>query len=90
MKPVELVFQNRSGAMEQQMYPWHPEMTVRALIDLSGCYAHHPYLEGRAVGIFSQTVEMDSVVSPGDRVEIYAPLKCDPKEARRSRVKKKK
>ena len=38
------------------------------------------------VGIFGALVPPDATVSPGDRVEIYAPLRGDPKEARRRRA----
>ncbi len=89
MKPVELVFQNLAGAMERHSLPWFENMTVEDLLEQSQCFAHHPYLQGRALGIFSVRAELKTMLSPGDRVEIYAPLKCDPKEARRLRVKKK-
>lgn len=39
------------------------------------------------VGIFSEKVSMDTLLSTGDRVEIYQPLKIDPKESRWLRVK---
>ena len=41
------------------------------------------------VGIFSKIQELDTVLCPGDRIEIYRPLLADPKEARRQRAKKK-
>ncbi len=40
-----------------------------------------------AVGIFSKKVTMDTQLKPGDRIEIYRPLGCDPKEKRRQRAK---
>jgi hypothetical protein len=38
------------------------------------------------VGIFGKTVAADARLRDGDRVEIYRPLKIDPKEARRRRA----
>ena len=37
------------------------------------------------VGIYGKKVSLDTVLSDGDRVEIYRPLPVDPKEARRNR-----
>ena len=41
------------------------------------------------VGIFSKIKSLDTVLSAGDRIEIYRPLVADPKEARRQRAKNK-
>jgi len=38
------------------------------------------------VGIFGKPVATNATVRDGDRVEIYRPLKIDPKEARRRRA----
>ena len=40
------------------------------------------------IGVWSKAVESGTVLNDGDRVEIYRPLKIDPKEARRQRAKK--
>jgi len=37
-------------------------------------------------GIFGHKVPQDTVLSEGDRVEIYRPLIADPKESRRQRA----
>jgi len=39
------------------------------------------------VGIFSKLKSPDDLLKEGDRIEIYRPLKIDPMEARRRRVK---
>lgn len=39
-------------------------------------------------GIYGKQKAPDTVLRDGDRVEIYRPLRADPKEARRRRVKK--
>ena len=38
------------------------------------------------VGIWSRPVARDAIVREGDRIELYRPLKADPKEARRRRA----
>lgn len=49
-------------------------------------------LPGNAVrddrlGIFARKASPDTLLRDGDRVEIYRPLKVDPKEARRKRAR---
>lgn len=39
--------------------------------------------ESLLLGVFSQKVAHDTLLVEGDRVEIYRPLKADPKEVRR-------
>jgi putative ubiquitin-RnfH superfamily antitoxin RatB of RatAB toxin-antitoxin module len=39
-----------------------------------------------AVGIWSRVVARDAMVGAGDRIELYRPLKADPKESRRRRA----
>jgi len=43
-------------------------------------------LTGNPVGIFGKRATMDTRLADGDRVEIFRPLKLDPKEARRKRA----
>lgn len=40
-----------------------------------------------AVGIWNRVVTADSVLTDGDRVELYRPLVADPKDARRKRAR---
>lgn len=39
------------------------------------------------VGIFSARCHLDDLLEDKDQVEIYRPLSCDPKQARRQRAK---
>ncbi|HET9818869.1 MAG TPA: RnfH family protein [Rhodanobacteraceae bacterium] len=63
--------------------------TVRAAIDASRIREHRPDIEIRAdrVGVFSRRATFDTPLRNGDRVEIYRPLRIDPKEARRKRAR---
>lgn len=64
-------------------------VTVADAIAESGIRDAWPGVEIRAdrVGIFARKVSLDTMLRDGDRVEIYRPLKIDPKEARRLRAK---
>ena len=42
------------------------------------------------VGIFGELCDRAAVPRDGDRIEIYRPLKADPKESRRERAKARK
>lgn len=42
-----------------------------------------------SVGIYGQQVALDKMITHGDRIEIYRPLKHDPKEIRRRRIEQK-
>ena len=44
--------------------------------------------EGLRVGIWCKARELDTPLRDLDRVELYRPLKVDPKEARRQRYKR--
>ncbi|HET7569306.1 MAG TPA: RnfH family protein [Gammaproteobacteria bacterium] len=41
-------------------------------------------LDSHVLGIFGKKIEPDHPLRAGDRVEIYRPLKADPKEVRRA------
>jgi len=62
--------------------------TIGAAIVQSGIMMDFPELdlENAKVGIFGKVASMTTVLSDGDRVEIYRPLIADPKEVRRKRA----
>ena len=45
-------------------------------------------LENAKFGIFGHVVAPKQVLKPGERVEIYRPLKADPKEVRKERAQR--
>ena len=59
--------------------------TVAEAIAASGLAAQFPDedLDALPTGIWGQPVRRDHLVGDGDRVEIYRPLRIDPREARR-------
>jgi putative ubiquitin-RnfH superfamily antitoxin RatB of RatAB toxin-antitoxin module len=62
--------------------------TVADAIHASGLLQEHPSFDlgAHRLGIFGRIVAADRMLGDGDRVEIYRPLKADPKEARRKRA----
>lgn len=54
--------------------------TVREAIDRSGILQQFPTidLDAHKVGVFGKVVKPDTVLRPGDRIEIYRPIVCDP------------
>ncbi len=54
--------------------------TVRAALLAAGMPLDQP------VGVFGRRAVLDARLADGDRVEIYRPLRADPKEARRRRA----
>lgn len=59
-------------------------VTAREAIRLSGITGKFPHLDPDAhkLGVFGKPVKPDQELREGDRVEIYRPLKADPKQAR--------
>lgn len=76
---------------EQAVIPLRvePGTTVREAIHRSRLLDNYPEidLETQQVGVFSKPVSLDTPLRPKDRVEIYRPLKVDPKEMRRRRAR---
>lgn len=66
--------------------------TVADAIAASGLESRFPNLEIHPdrLGVFAEKRSLDDELRSGDRVEIYRPLKVDPKEARRKAVEAKK
>ncbi len=56
------------------------DSTVQAAIDKSGILRMFPAIDlgAQKVGIFGKLVKLDAVLRPGDRVEIYRAITCDP------------
>ena len=59
-------------------------VTAREAIRLSGIADKFPHLDPDAhkLGVFGKPVKPDQELREGDRVEIYRPLKADPKQSR--------
>ena len=76
----------------------HEGSTVASVVDLAMGLVQQPERGGSATdgrqlpflapGIWGRKVEWQTRVREGDRVELYRPLKVDPKVARRQRFKR--
>jgi hypothetical protein len=57
------------------------ESTVRDAIERSGILELFPRIDLaiQKIGIFGKVTSLDAVLCPGDRVEIYRPITCDPR-----------
>lgn len=66
-------------------------VTVEQAIALSEFSKLFPNINwvSQKIGIFGKLTTLDTVLQSNDRIEIYRPLQCDPKENRRIRYKKK-
>ncbi len=64
--------------------------TASQAISASGITGQIPGMDlaQQTIGIFGAVCTKDKVLVDGDRVEIYRPLRKNPMEARRERVKK--
>lgn len=53
---------------------------VRQAIEASGILDLCPHIDlaRQRVGVFGKQVKLDAPLRPGDRVEIYRPITCDP------------
>lgn len=62
--------------------------TADEVLRLSGLLERFPEIDvaGCQLGVFGRRVAPQQALRDADRVEIYRPLKADPKEARRERA----
>lgn len=65
-----------------------PGTTAGRAVVRSGILREFPDIEYPfcKIGIFGKATTRDTVLKPGDRIEIYRPLIADPKEIRRQRA----
>ena len=75
---------------KQYLYAYEVEegTTVTEAIEASPLKKNLPDLVIDKVGIFSKPVTMDRILKEGDRIEVYRPLKIDPRKNRRKKVEK--
>jgi putative ubiquitin-RnfH superfamily antitoxin RatB of RatAB toxin-antitoxin module len=62
--------------------------TIESALKNSQLLKDFPNLDVSNIGIFSRAVKKNEILQENDRIEIYRPLKIDPKEKRRERAKK--
>ncbi|HTH17647.1 MAG TPA: RnfH family protein [Magnetospirillum sp.] len=59
--------------------------TVKDALDKSGILTRCPEIDlaTQKVGVWGKAAELDAVLEPDSRVEIYRPITCDPKTVKR-------
>jgi putative ubiquitin-RnfH superfamily antitoxin RatB of RatAB toxin-antitoxin module len=85
---VEVVYADAQGEVGRHV-DIASGTTVQDAIETSGIRsALPPGFTLASVGIFGRVVAMNALLRDGDRVELYRPLRIDPKQARRRRAEK--
>jgi putative ubiquitin-RnfH superfamily antitoxin RatB of RatAB toxin-antitoxin module len=84
---VSVAFSPRAGVVDEVQLQLPAGSTVADALHASGMQLRHPEHELSAlpVGVWGAFCERDEVLRDRDRVELYRPLRVDPKEARRQR-----
>jgi putative ubiquitin-RnfH superfamily antitoxin RatB of RatAB toxin-antitoxin module len=90
MIDVEVVYCPKSGVVDRVELSLPAGSTLRVALDASGLLARHGLTSASlVVGVWGRQQGLDAMLRSRDRVEIYRPLQCDPKEARRLRYRAK-
>ena len=85
---IDVVFA-LSGRRELRRILLPEGSTVEDAIRVSGLSEGFPEFDPSRVGVHGKLVPGDTILRDRDRVEIYRPLRADPKEVRRTRAAKK-
>ena len=77
------------GRQRVVQLPLRDGMTALDAVQAAGLEREFPEIAGRdlVLGIYGRRVEATQMLRNGDRVEIYRPLKFDPRDARRKAAK---
>ena len=86
---VTVVYSPRAGEVDEVHLNLPVGVSVRDALSASGLVQRHPGADFAAlrIGVWGKLREPGDALRDQDRVEIYRPLKVDPKEARRVRYR---
>lgn len=85
---VEVVFCPELGPVDLSRLHLPAGATLAQAVEASGVVQRHPVLAqggGAGHGIWGRLASAQQQLQDGDRVELYRPLRLEPKEARRER-----
>ena len=86
---VTVAYSPRAGVVEEVALSMRAGATVADALRDSGLLQRHAIDAGAtAVGVWGALVDAQTLLRDRDRVEIYRPLRVDPKQARRLRQQK--
>ncbi|WP_290651501.1 RnfH family protein [Aquisalimonas sp.] len=91
-RPELVTVQVAYGRPERQLIlsvEVEPGTSAREAVRQSGILQAFPEIDAdnAVLGVYGRLVDGDHSVRASDRIEIYRPLKVDPKEARRQRAR---
>jgi putative ubiquitin-RnfH superfamily antitoxin RatB of RatAB toxin-antitoxin module len=86
---VSVAYSPRAGEVDEVSLRLAPGATVADALRESGLQARHPALaiDSLPVGIWGAFCDRGDRLRDRDRVELYRPLRVDPKDARRQRYR---
>jgi putative ubiquitin-RnfH superfamily antitoxin RatB of RatAB toxin-antitoxin module len=86
---IVVVYCPRPGEVDIRELDVPAPLTVRDALAASGLLKAHPAIDlaTQRVGIWGRRCRLEDSVREGDRIEVYRPLRVDPKEARRLRYR---
>jgi putative ubiquitin-RnfH superfamily antitoxin RatB of RatAB toxin-antitoxin module len=86
---VSVAYSPRAGEVDLVEIELPPGATVIDALRASGVLQRHPDIDlaQQKIGIWGKLSSTEALLRDGDRVELYRPLKVDPKEARRLRYR---
>lgn len=90
MLAVCVAYSPRPGQVDEVKLVLQPGATVRDALNQSQLLQRHSEIDAALprIGIWGKLRGLDDALRDQDRVEIYRPLRVDPKEARRLRYRK--
>lgn len=86
---VEVVFSPAAGEIDLVHLDLAAGTTALQALRASRLMERHPQIDPSvmALGVWGRACAPGSMLRDGDRLEVYRPLKVDPKEARRQRYR---
>lgn len=84
---VDVVYAVAPGQIDISHLKLQPGSTVAQALAASGLFQRHPQAASLPAGVWGRKQPAAAGLRAGDRVEVYRPLRCDPKEARRQRYR---
>lgn len=89
--PIEIVYIADDQSVFFEVLPYIENACIKDFLEKSGVLEQYPEVTWKthSIGIFSEPCNLDTPVYPGNRIEIYRPLRIDPKARRRIKAKAK-
>jgi putative ubiquitin-RnfH superfamily antitoxin RatB of RatAB toxin-antitoxin module len=86
---VSVAYSPRPEQVDQVSLSLPAAATVHDALRESGLLERHPEIDVtvQKIGVWGKLRGLDDVLRDHDRIELYRPLKVDPKEARRQRYR---